>query len=220
MRSAIIGVFHSEDADLRHRFTHASSAITHSDPKAGFGARAIADLAAAASRDGNHIPVSRLEEILLDAGEGAEWREAVQKTVNACHSRKIEEAVTSFGRKRGVSGYILHTLPVAVAAWHINFGDFRKTIETVVTLGGDTDTVAAIAGALAGISCTKEGIPDDWIDGIMDCPHSVAYISQLAETLDSGRTVDTGFSWLLFPRGVLFTLTVLWHGLLRLLPPY
>ena len=220
MRSAIIGVFHSEDDDLRYRFTQASSAITHSDPKAGFGARAVADLAAAAARNCNQIPVSRLEEILIGAGEGDEWRETVQRTVNACRSRKIEEAVTPLGLKRGVSGYVLHTLPVAVAAWHIHFGDFRTTIETVVKLGGDTDTVAAIAGALAGISCAKEGIPDDWIDDIMDYPHSTAYISKLAETLDSGQTVDTGFSWLLFPRGVLFTLTVLWHALLRILPPY
>lgn len=220
MRSAIIGVVHSENSELREQFTHASSVITHSDPKAGFGARAIADLAASISRDGSLISLSKLEQILQDAGEGDEWRDTVQRTLNACSSRKIEDAVTSCGLKRGVSGYILHTLPVAVAAWHINSGDFRKTIETVATLGGDTDTVAAIAGSLAGISCTKEGIPDDWVTGIIDRPHSVAYISKLAEALHSGQTCKTGFSWLQLSRGILFTVIVLGHGFRRLLPPY
>lgn len=220
MRSAIIGVVLSENSDLRNRFTRASSIITHSDPKAEFGARAIADLAASVARDGNRIPVPKLEQILQDAGEGDEWSEAVQRTVDACLSGNIEHAVTSSGLKRGVSGYVLHTLPVAVAGWHIHFGNFRRTIETVATLGGDTDTVAAIAGSLAGISCTKDGIPDDWISGIIDRPHSVAYISRLAEALDSGQHGRTGFSWLLFPRGFLFTITVLCHGFRRLLPPY
>lgn len=220
MRSAIIGVVHSEDSALRHRFTQASSVITHSDPKAGFGARAIADLAASVSRDANRMTVANLEQILESAGDGDEWREAVARTVDACQSGRIEDAVTPSGMQRGVSGYILHTLPVAVAAWHIHFGDFRKTIETVAKLGGDTDTVAAIAGSLAGISCTKDGIPDEWITGIIDRPHSVAYISSLAESLDLGQTDNTGFSWRLFPRGILFTAVVLSHGFRRLLPPY
>jgi len=58
MRSAIIGVVHCEDPDLRQRFTQASTALTHSDPKAAFGARAIADLAAWVSRDGRRPTVS------------------------------------------------------------------------------------------------------------------------------------------------------------------
>jgi ADP-ribosylglycohydrolase len=220
MRSAIIGVRHPEDTDLRRRFTKASTVITHSDPKAAFGAHAVADLAAAVTRHGKQLPVLELGRILEQAGEGDEWHEIVHRTINACVSGKIEDAVTASGRKHGVSGYILHTLPVAVAAWHIHFGNFRKTIETIAALGGDTDTVGAIAGSLAGISCTRDGIPDDWLAGMADLPHSVAYLSQLAGQLAAGQAAHTGFSWLLFPRGLFFTVFVLLHGLRRLLPPY
>jgi len=220
MRSAIIGVVHSDDGDLRRRFTHASSALTHSDPKAQFGAQALADLAACVARDGTRPTVSKLEEILSDAGEGEEWRDVVRRTIDACLSREIKDAVTEAGLKRGVSGYIFHTLPVAVAAWHIHFGDFRGTIEAVAMLGGDTDTVAAIAGSLAGISCGREGIPDDWVAGMIERPHGVGYISKLADTLDSGSASNTRFSWFLFPRGILFTVIVLSHGFRRLFPPY
>lgn len=220
MRSALLGVFHDEDADLRLRFIKASTAITHSDPKALYGARAVADLAAFITRNSSKPTFAELENILQNAGEGDEWSEAVRRTLDACELGKIEAAVTTDGLKRGVSGYILHTLPVAVAAWYIHDGDFRKTIEVIALLGGDTDTVAAIAGSLAGISCGRDGIPEDWVSGIMDKPHGVKSICKLSESLSAGRADDTGFSWMLLPRGVFFTVLVLGHGFRRLLPPY
>ena len=222
MRSAIIGVIHCDDTDLRYRFSTASSVITHSDPKALNGAQSVADIAAFLARNGSKPTVHELERLLTEAGEGEEWEEAVSRTIDACQSGVIEKSVTPVGLKRGVSGYILHTLPVAVAAWYINFGDFRKTIEVVVRLGGDTDTVAAIAGSLAGVTCARKGIPEEWIAGIIDRPHSVEYIGKLATCLSGGNgsNCNNGFSWLLLPRGILFTAVVLGHGLRRLLPPY
>ena len=220
MRSAIIGVVHCDDPELRRRFTNASTAITHSDPKAGHGAQAIADLAAFVTVHGSSPTASELESILHNAGEGKEWSDVVRRTVNACGSGAIDDAVISPGSNRGVSGYILHTIPVAVSAWFIHYGDFRKTIESVVRLGGDTDTVAAIAGSLAGISCGKDGIPNDWVKGIRDRPHSTRYITKLSRTLSEKHACSTGFSALLLPRGFLFAAIVLSHGFRRLLPPY
>lgn len=220
MRSAIIGVIHAGDANLRRQFTHASTVLTHTDPKAEFGAKAIADLAAFLTSEGIRPTHAKLEEILSSAGHGEEWIDTVRRTLDACRSGDIRNALTTVGFERGVSGYILHTLPVAVSAWFIHFGNFRKTVEAVAILGGDTDTTAAIAGSLAGITCTRAGIPDEWINGIIDRPHGVAHISKLAQSLASLHTVCTRFPWLLLPRGILFTATVLFHGFRRLLPPF
>jgi ADP-ribosylglycohydrolase len=220
MRSAIIGVIHCEDSDLRNRFIKASTVITHTDPKALFGARVVADLAAFATRNRSKPNMDELRNILVNAGEGGEWAEAVRQTMLACESGNIEAAVSETGFSRGISGYILHTLPVAVSSWYIHHGNFRKTIETIVSLGGDTDTVAAIAGSLAGISSGRDGIPDNWISGIADYPHGVGFISGLSDDLSEGRTSSRGFSWMLLPRGIVFTVLVLGHGFRRLLPPY
>lgn len=220
MRSAIIGVVHAENSESRHRYTHVSTVITHTDPKAEFGARAIAEVAAFLTRNGTRPSPEQLEEMLMNAGQGEEWEDAIRRTMAACRSGVVEDALACDGRRRGVSGYILHTLPAAVPAWYLHFGDFRKTIETVALLGGDTDTVAAIAGSLAGITCTREGIPEQWVNGILDHPHGVEYLSELANTLAFGQNKNTGFSWLLFPRGIIFTLAVLCHGVRRIFPPY
>ena len=46
---------------------------------------------------------------------------------------------------------------------------YRDCVLEAVNLGGDTDTIAAVAGGLAGIiyGCGGEsGIPDEWIQQI------------------------------------------------------
>jgi ADP-ribosyl-[dinitrogen reductase] hydrolase len=220
MRSAVIGVYHSEDDCLRRKMVSASSMITHSDPKGDFGAQAVAALASVACHHMERPELELIELALLSSGNGREWREVVQRTLAACSSGLVEEAVALSDRDRGVSGYVYHTLPVAVAAWYIHFGDFRGTIEAVLRLGGDTDTVAAIAGSLAGILSERAGIPGDWIANICDRPHSTAYISGLARALDEGDDSNTNFSWMQFPRGLMFMAIVLVHGVRRLFPPY
>ena len=133
----------------------------------------------------------------------------------------MSRAAERFGSRKGVSGYVLRSVPFAIVAWHHHFGDYRATIETITQAGGDVDTVAAIAGALAGISTGPEGIPERWRAGLLDWPHSLDYLHRLAAALaDSAVTVDTAFSPWLFVRGSVFTALVLTHGFRRLLPPY
>lgn len=218
MRSALIGVVHAENADVRTRFVEASSHITHRDPRAVFGAKAVADLAAFLTLNQVRPSLAQLEQILGDSGTGPDWDEAVQRTLAACELGNLDLALTDRGRQKGVSGYVLETIPAAVAAWFIHFGDFRATIESVVQLGGDTDTVGSIAGSLAGISCGRAGIPETWLHGLVDRPHGVAYLSNLARQLGTGSSTDAKFSWALLPRGVVFTAIVLFHGFLRLIP--
>jgi hypothetical protein len=99
-------------------------------------------------------------------------------------------------------------------------------LETVIECGGDTDTVAAIAGTLAGATVGESGIPQDWIDGIFDAPINVGLLLKTAERLadsvsgNSYRGADR-YCWiLLIPRNLFFLSVVLLHGIRRLLPPY
>ena len=57
----------------------------------------------------------------------------------------MADFAASLGLTNGVTGYIYHTVPVAVYAWLRHYGDFRVTLEAVLDCGGDTDTVGAIA---------------------------------------------------------------------------
>lgn len=63
------------------------------------------------------------------------------------------------------SGYVVDSFEAAVWCL-INTDNYRECVITAVELGDDTDTVAAIAGGLAGIYYGiggENGIPEDWI---------------------------------------------------------
>ena len=45
--------------------------------------------------------------------------------------------------------------------------DYIDTVRRAICLGGDTDTIACIAGGLAGIACGYEALPKDWIDKLL-----------------------------------------------------
>jgi ADP-ribosylglycohydrolase len=66
------------------------------------------------------------------------------------------------------TGYVVDTLEAAL--WCLlNTDNYRDCVLTAVNLGDDTDTVAAVAGGLAGILYGiggERGIPEEWISGI------------------------------------------------------
>jgi hypothetical protein len=155
------------------------------------------------------------------------WREQVEQMRLAWQENiSVLDFADQMGLQKGVSGYVYHTVPMAIYAWYRHFGDFQGTLESVIECGGDTDTVAAIAGALAGAGFGVAGIPQNWIDGIVDAPINVAILQKVAEQLS--LLVQTGQSpgrvryfWMLsILRNLFFLLVVLWHGFRRLAPPY
>ena len=63
------------------------------------------------------------------------------------------------------SGYVVHTLEAAL--WCLlNTDSYESCVLKAVNLGDDTDTVAAVAGGLAGILYGIHSIPDRWLEQI------------------------------------------------------
>lgn len=63
------------------------------------------------------------------------------------------------------TGYVLHSLEAAI--WSLlNTDNYRDCILKAVNLGGDTDTIAAIAGGLAGLYYGYEAIPKEWVNSL------------------------------------------------------
>ena len=61
------------------------------------------------------------------------------------------------------SAYVVHTLEAAL--WCVMRNDnYSETVLQAVNLGEDTDTVAALAGGLAGMIYGDDQIPKEWTD--------------------------------------------------------
>ena len=229
MRAAIFGAVIS-DAEKRQAFVKVSAQMTHTDPKALTGAVAIAGLVGLIfQRDFSELPPydEIIDHLLGIEPLDKNWHDIVAKMAHGwLNNLSVIEFADQLGLQNGVSGYVYHTVPMAIYAWYRHFGNYRQTLETVIECGGDTDTVAAITGALAGATVGEAGIPKDWIDGICDVPVNVKLLQKtakrLAESADSGThySADRYFGLLSIPRNLFFLLVVLLHGFRRLLPPY
>ncbi len=63
-------------------------------------------------------------------------------------------------------GFVLDTERAAYRCL-LTTDSYRDCVLAAVNLGDDTDTTAAVAGALAGIAYGMEGIPAEWLDALL-----------------------------------------------------
>jgi ADP-ribosylglycohydrolase len=233
MRSPILGVCHGHDAAKLAELVRASTRLTHTDPRAEGGALAVALAAGVASRRRDVPPdefrtlvIERLTaaDLARDNGELLRLIDAAAASASAGDSTPAFAAKHGMGR--GVSGYVLHTVPVVLHAWLRYGSDFRTAIVDVIRCGGDTDTTAAITGGIIGAAIGRGGLPAAWIDGIADWPRTTAWIAALGDEL--ARTTADGVprrppsvAWpAVAARNVAFLAIVLAHGFRRAFPPY
>jgi ADP-ribosyl-[dinitrogen reductase] hydrolase len=215
MRAAIIGVMVSPEKLAE--FVTASTRLTHTDRRAEVGSLIIARLAADAARVDPARGADWISEIMVEFQDQGDL-EPLQKNIQlAAETLRQGLSVTAFADQlmsgRGVSGFIAHTVPVAVMAFFRHANDYAQGIEQVIRAGGDTDTTAAITGALIGIRVGIEGIPARWRHRYRDWPWTLDRLVQLCR--------PPAVYWLIIVlRNLGFFLIVMIHLSRRLLPPW
>lgn len=229
MRAAILGVACAwdENRDRLRDLVSRSSRLTHTDPQAEYGALAVAICAACFAR-GETAPgtvLAATAESVPKSGAAIllEWLERIGESVRA---GETTECFAARHFPHGVSGYVNHSVPVALHAALSCPTDLRHAVRNVIACGGDTDTVAAITGGIVGSFVGTEAIPPDWRRGIWE---PTGILKQIEE-----RSGDFACAWLagislrvsyslygtVLLRNAIFAGIVLAHGFRRLLPPY
>lgn len=74
------------------------------------------------------------------------------------------------------SGYVLNTLECACYSIRVT-ESFREALLYAVNLGGDTDTLGAVCGGLAGLYYGFDEIPSDWLDSV----RQLWYVNNICE---------------------------------------
>lgn len=112
-----------------------------------------------------------------------------------CRSEAYRDKLTAASQVRdpadlaGLGNRIeaLHSVPAALASVALTPDSFAATIANVIFLGGDTDTLAAMAGALAGAYLGVARLPRRLVDLIESSPKGRAYLEELARGLVARR---------------------------------
>ena len=119
---------------------------------------------------------------------------AWQKLADYCHDmptemQKVDGAWNWQRDEVQSSGYVVHTLQAALWCFY-NTASYRECILTAVNLGDDTDTVAAVAGGLAGLYYCLNGkdeseqIPGEWIAKIARREYIVGLCNKFAALIN------------------------------------
>ncbi len=118
--------------------------ITHRNDEAYAGALAVVE-SIQASINGRWHDGAKLIPFLLEALPDTQVRDRLIALNNET------APISEVGRKYGNSGFVVDTVPLAVyAAQYATAGSLPEIFEEIVKSGGDTDTICAIAGNIAG----------------------------------------------------------------------
>lgn len=167
MRVAPVGLFFHQDFAKLVSAGIASSMPTHSHPLAYQGA-VLQSCAVAAAVRMEVIDVTGFFRILRvglskfqDRGQDTSKFEAAIDVVE----RGIRDgtAVDVMANKLGTGIAALEAVPMAIFCFLSNRRSFPGTIRAAVFAGGDTDTIAAMAGAIAGAHLGDQAIPLPWL---------------------------------------------------------
>ncbi len=127
MRAAILGAT-IDDIPKLLEYVRASSRLTHTDPKAEFGAVAVA-LAAREASQNDRVNPERWLELVSQAlpSEAADLIEMLRSAIaSVAKSESTLTYANALGLGRGVSGYTYHTVPVAIHCWLTYPDDFQR----------------------------------------------------------------------------------------------
>ncbi len=242
MRASLLGVLYASQPEKFKALNRISTRLTHSDPKAEWGALAIA--LAAGFHTLQHPQaefVSQLRRLLptplppeaqelltlleLAAKRAKEARE--EATTEQAQQAALQSLLESLGcQQQGITGYMYHTVPAVIFVWLLQPTDFLRGLHLLIRAGGDTDTTAAILGAILGAERGAAALPSALLKTLWEWPRSTAWMFEAGKKLrplvesETPQPLQTLAVWQLPLRNFIFLIIVLFHGFRRLFPPY
>ncbi len=154
MRVAPIGLLYSQSPVELREAAYASSRITHSHPWAMEGAALEAYAVALALKESEHF----LDELLEFTTAEIYKRKLEECRVLLTKKEFKEEIIRKLGN--GIEAF--NSVPTAIYSF-LTHTNFESALVYAVSLGGDTDTIGAMCGAIAGARYGLEGIPRRWL---------------------------------------------------------
>jgi poly(ADP-ribose) glycohydrolase ARH3 len=166
MRAAQLGLLLPDRATMCHAALE-QARITHLDPRCGAGAAVVARAAALATG-----PIERrafLEDLaecaepedrsVSDAVRGLERWMSLSPVEAARHVHRSGLDPAHMKRWQGISAFVTPSVLWSLYAFLRSPDDYWETICTAIGVGGDTDTMAAIAGAISGARLGPDAVP-------------------------------------------------------------
>jgi poly(ADP-ribose) glycohydrolase ARH3 len=169
MRIAPIGCFYYRDLQALKKNAIVSARITHNHPEGLAGAVAQASAVGLALQHGlSHEPIKQesfLDRIVTQVRDMDKRFGEYLDEVGSIPSGSVIEVIEAITGRYDLSLRAIESVPAALAAFVLTH-NFREAVVLAVNLGGDTDTIGAMAGAVAGAYYGYDQIPQEWLNSL------------------------------------------------------
>lgn len=187
MRAGPLGIFFAYNVEAAAKMASIDAQITHLSREAQCGSSAVATATAILAMGGDRysfahkmlewLPENSLVlggvESVLKYCEGRVWNKELEWDPD------FRKEVLQQLQKIGTKCHVVQTVPAAFLAFMAT-SSYKDAIETAIRAGGDTDTTAAITGALAGTFYGIEQVRP-YLSGLEDAEGLRALEEQLFE---------------------------------------
>lgn len=166
MRVAPIGLIYNFSFELVEKYAYIQSMVTHKGKAAIGGAVAVAMVIASLCHQYDRESISK---------------EVITKTEK--YDKLVSGKIAS-GAADGVSIYAWDAVPAAFYCF-LTFNSYEECVLNAVNMGGDTDSIGAMAGAMKGAELGISNIPQKWVEEVRDTHYLQEVAEQLYETYNS-----------------------------------
>ncbi|MBN1762690.1 MAG: ADP-ribosylglycohydrolase family protein [Methanomicrobia archaeon] len=175
MRIAPVGLFYYDDTTALRDAAYKSSMITHAHELGKEGAALQAFAVALAVREQKEGMLSELEDFV----QNNVYKEKIRSI-----GLLLEEAPTKkeIIAKLGNGMAAFNSVPTAIYSF-LRADSFEEGVAYAVSLGGDTDTIGAMNGAISGAYYGEKAIPVEWRELLEEGEKGKSYITRLAAEL-------------------------------------
>ncbi len=164
MRCAPIGLLDHKKLDLLREDSKNDAVITHNNPEAIAGSRAVNFFIATGVVQPDFVEakpelIDRCIEFIGPCKVADNLKRAKQLLKENLHCGTALQTL-------GTSGYVVETVASAVYCFLKTPENFEETVISAVMGGGDTDTTGAVAGAISGAWNGTWSLPRRWVDTV------------------------------------------------------
>jgi ADP-ribosylglycohydrolase len=153
--------------------------ITHHHDEAYAGGLAVVAAIRSAWTETDAIPPDLVERAIAVLPDSV-----VRDRLVDIRRFRVALSLAEVAAQLGTSGFVAESVPLAIyAAQGVSSGGFQGMMEGVVSLGGDTDTIASMAGQIAGASLGYGGLPGSWFERLPERENIVRIARTLADRL-------------------------------------
>ena len=174
MRVAPIGLMFRHDHDLLWEQGKLSALPTHRHPLGIEGAQVMA-LGIALASASPAFDRDKFFSELREKCHAMEYIGPLRRAANVAHPRDIG----LFGNGVDAPSSVVS----AIACFGLTPDSYEHTIGNAILLGGDTDTIAAMAGALSGAYLGQQAIPTHLLKNLENRYQGRSYLEQLSYQL-------------------------------------